>query len=64
MRRAPAPLEVAAAHETGVDVLVGQRDGTELLKVKVEQWPVDLERGARDEQEWNGKERERESGKG
>jgi hypothetical protein len=45
MRRAPAPLEVAAAHETGVDVLVGQRDGTELLKVKVEQWPVDLERG-------------------
>ena len=33
-------LEVLAAHKTGIDVVVGERDRAELLKVKVQHCPV------------------------
>lgn len=32
-------LKVFAAHKTGIDVYVGQRDGAQLLKVKVQNTP-------------------------
>ena len=36
-----ATLEVLAAHQAGVDVDVGQADGAQLLKVKIEHVAVD-----------------------
>ena len=33
-------LEVFATHKTGIDIIVGERDGAQFLKVKVQNSPV------------------------
>ena len=42
VRGLASALEVFAADQTGVDIDVGERDGAEPLKVKVEHGAVDL----------------------
>lgn len=41
MRVLPSPTEELSTHETTVHVVVGQRDGADLFKIKVKQGAID-----------------------